>query len=140
MLRAVVGLAGALALVPAATTLGAWTDTSTVKGARSTATTVTARPLQCVGGPALSKDVTWAPFTDHPSEGVGFYTVRVDGIKVTPVWTGTTYSATVNLGLGTLLGSVPVSVTVWSGSAWAKTSTITLGRSFLGTTLGFACP
>lgn len=138
--RAIVGLVVALTLVPTATTLAAWADTSAVTGTASTAAVVVARPLQCAGGAALSKDVTWAAFTNHPLEGTDFYEVTVNGIKVTPVKTGTTYGVTVSLGLGNLLGPVLVSVTAWPRSVWAKTSTITLERAVLGLSLGFSCP
>ncbi|WP_157519891.1 hypothetical protein [Nocardioides dokdonensis] len=134
-----VGLVLALVLVPTATTHASWNDVAAFDGA-ATAGTATARKLQCVGSPALSKDVTWLPFTSHPYDNVNFYEVTVNGVAVSPVKEGSTYSITVNLGLVTLLGSVTVSVTAWAGSSWVKTSTITLGRSLLGLSLGFSCP
>lgn len=142
-LRAWAGLAVCGALIApssTATTQAYWTDSAEVSAARTRAATVVARPLQCAGGPSLSKTVTWEAFTDHPLDGVGFYTVRVNGTRVTPAKNGTTYSVTVDLALVTLLLPVAISVRVWDGSAWAQVSEITLGRSLLGLSLGFTCP
>jgi hypothetical protein len=129
-----------LATPPAATTIAGWSETIPVAGTPSTAVTVTPRPLGCAGDPALSKDVTWAPFTDHPLDAAEFYTVRVNGLKASPVKTPTGYRASISLGLGNLLGSATVTVTVWSGTDWARSSTIILGRTVLSPPLGFACP
>ena len=133
-------LAALLAAQPIGQTLATWTDTVEVGADSTVAATVVARPLQCTGGTALSKDVTWAAFTNHPADGVGFYTVRVNGISVVPVKDDDTYRITVGLGLVTALLPVSVRVTVWNGSGWAQTSEITLGRSLLGLSLGFTCP
>lgn len=129
-----------LLLQPGQATLARWSDSATVSPSATTAAQVAARPLQCTGNPSVSKDVTWEPFTNHPLESVAFYTASVGGIPAPVSRSGNTYRVTVNLGLVTVLLPVKVTVTLWADTAWAESSTITLGRSLLGLSLGFTCP
>lgn len=131
-----------LLLQPTPATLAGWMDLEQAQ-ATPRAVTVSSPVLQCSGGVAQSKDITWAAATSHSDRGVGVYSARVVRLLPTPltvVRTGDTYKVTVDAGLLSL-GEVRVEVTVLPGTAWAEKTTLTLGQGLINlVTIGLACP
>lgn len=131
MLRALVGLMAAMALVPTATTLAAWTDEVTARGPASGTATITP-VLTCETGLGSAR-VTWPAVT---SPTAVTYTARVvGGSSLTPVAGNPYYVDLVSL-LGSLVNKtyvIEVTATL-PLTSWQDTTSVTV-KTILGGTV-----
>jgi hypothetical protein len=122
MLRAGLGLLVALALVPTATTLAAWTDQATARGQASSSATIT--PVLTCEPMLASARVRW-PAVSSPTSVT--YTARVvGGGSLSPVAAGSMFYVDVSNLLGSLLSPRTYVVEVTGalpGTAWTSVST-----------------